>query len=201
MEIKDVSGNVKISGEYETIRIACEQNRADLRGANLGRADLRGADLYGANLYGANLRVANLDGANLRGANLRCADLRGANLDGANLRCADLRCADLFGAILRGADLSRADLSRADLSRANLSGAKRTLSNGTEIEFGEIITTLQNKYFIVAATSHIEIGCERYLAKDWWKFSDEKISQMDTGALEWWKIWKPILKKINKLGE
>ena len=155
MEIKDVCGNVKISGEYETIRIACEQNRADLSEA----------------------------------------DLRGANLSGA-----DLREADLYGANLSGADLYGANLYRANLSGADLYGAKRTLSDGNEVKFGEIITTLQNKYFIVVATSHIEIGCERYLANDWWKFSDEKISQMDTGALKWWKIWKPILKKINKLG-
>ncbi len=171
MEIKDVYGNVKISGDYETIRIACEQNGADLRGANLIRANLSGADLIRANL---------------RGADLIRADLRGA---------------DLSGAYLRGADLRGADLSGANLSGAYLRGAKRTLSDGAEIEFEKIITTIHNKYFIIIATSHIEIGCKRYLAKDWWKFDDETIEDMDCGALDWWKVWKPIIKKIYNTGK
>jgi uncharacterized protein YjbI with pentapeptide repeats len=158
MELKNIHGEVKISGEYETVKILCEKNLANLRGANL-----RGANLCGADLYGANLRVA------------------------------DLSRADLSGANLYGADLSRADLSGANLYGADLRGAKTTLSDDTEIEFGEIISTLQNKYFIIVATSHIEIGCKRYTREQWEKFSDEEISQMDNGALEWWKIWKPIL--------
>ncbi len=166
MEIKDVYGNVKISGDYETIRIACEQNRADLSGAGLYRADLSGA----------NLSEADLSEADLSEADLSEADLSGVNLSGANLY-------------------------RADLSGANLSGAKRNLSDGTEIEFGEIITTMQNKYFIIIANSHIEIGCKRYLALDWWKFSDKEIAKMDCGALDWWKVWKPIIKKIYNTGK
>ena len=59
---------------------------ADLRDADLRDADLRGADLYGADLLDADLLDADLYGADLRGADLRGADLRGADLRGANLR-------------------------------------------------------------------------------------------------------------------
>ena len=138
MEIKDIFGHVKISGEYKTTQIACEKNKANLR-----EADLDGA---------------NLDGANLYGANLRGADLRGANL--------------------WGADLCR---------------AKKTLTDNTEIKFGNIITIMHNKYFIIITDTHVSIDCKSYLAKDWWKFNDEEIAKIDSGALKWWKTWKPIL--------
>jgi hypothetical protein len=123
MELKDVCGNVKITGEYETLRVLCEKNGANLRGANLGGADLCGADL---------------------------------------------------------------------------GGAKTALSDNTEIEFGEIISTLTNKYFIIITDTHIKIGCKSHTREQWDKFTDEEISQMDTGALEWWKTWKPIIMKISK---
>jgi hypothetical protein len=35
MELKDVYGNVKITGEYETFKVLCEKNSANLSGANL----------------------------------------------------------------------------------------------------------------------------------------------------------------------
>ena len=40
------------------------------------------------------------------------------------------------------------------------------------------------------------IGCEQHRIKDWFSFGDDRISQMDSNALEWWKKWKPILKSI-----
>jgi hypothetical protein len=131
IEIKNISGAIIYSGEFESIRHAIEQAvvdkadlhganlyEANLHGANLCRANLREANLYGANLYGANLREANLHGANLREADLRGADLREADLRGANLHGADLCRANL-----RGANLREADLYGADLRRTNLYGA------------------------------------------------------------------------------
>jgi hypothetical protein len=90
-----------LSGDYESIKDALQQNR----GANLRRADLREANLRGADLRGADLRGADLRGADLREANLWGADLRGADLREANLRGADLWEADLREANLWGADL------------------------------------------------------------------------------------------------
>ena len=93
IEIKNISGAIIYSGEFESVRHAIEQAVVD-------KADLHGANLYEANLHGANLCRANLHGANLCRANLREANLYGANLYGANLYGAYL-----YGAYLRGADL------------------------------------------------------------------------------------------------
>ncbi|MDZ4246172.1 MAG: pentapeptide repeat-containing protein [Dehalococcoidia bacterium] len=79
IEIKSrYSGNIIISGEWETLRGCAEANRANLDGANFVRANLDGANLYGANLVGANLDGASLDRANLYRANLYRANLVGA---------------------------------------------------------------------------------------------------------------------------
>ena len=88
IKIKNAMGKVICEGE--TIRLAVENNKADLRRANLWGANLRGADLRGANLWGADLRRANLWGANLRRADLWGADLRGADLRGADPRGAKI---------------------------------------------------------------------------------------------------------------
>ena len=73
------TGDIIISGKYESVRDCLEKNRdANLRGAYLEGANLRDANLRGANLRGAYLRGAYLEGANLEGANLRGANLRDA---------------------------------------------------------------------------------------------------------------------------
>jgi uncharacterized protein YjbI with pentapeptide repeats len=136
------------------------------------RANLPGADLYGANLYGADLSRANLYGANLYGA-----DLSGANLSGANLS---------------GANLSGANLSGANLSGANLSGADLRA-------FGDMtyIKSLQIAVWPIGYTHDtMQIGCQRHTLAAWWAFTDEQISSMDSQALAWWKVWKPIIQAI-----
>jgi hypothetical protein len=107
IEIKNMfTGNVILSGEYESIKDCLQKNKnADLQGANLRGADLQGADLQGADLRGADLQDADLRGADLQDADLRGADLRGANLRGADLQDADLQYANLRGADLQGANL------------------------------------------------------------------------------------------------
>lgn len=99
--------------EGESIRSVCENEKANLREANLQSANLREA----------NLRYADLRGANLQYADLRYANLQSANLQEADLREADLLKADLRYADLRGADLYYTSLQYADLREANLRGA------------------------------------------------------------------------------
>jgi hypothetical protein len=113
LEIKSRwTGEIKFTSSKTTYKEVCEDNKADLREADLCEADLREADLYGADLREANLY----------GADLREADLRGASLCEADLREADLREADLRGANLYGADLRGANLYRAELMNAKFTG-------------------------------------------------------------------------------
>ena len=152
------------------------------------RANLSWANLNGANLNGADLSGADLSGANLRGANLRGANLSGANLSGANLRGANLSGANLSGADLRGANLSGADLSRAYLRGANF---WRTRGNNKEVKSIHCF-----KYDITYTIDTLQIGCENHTIDEWIEFSDDVISKMDTGALEWWKQHKEIILRI-----
>ena len=156
--------------------------RADLSHANLSKADLSDADLHCANLSNANL-----SSVDLRYANLSRTDLRHANLHCANLGCADLRHADLGYANLRDADLSYADLGYADLSGANL------LATGNMVN----VKSVQADTWRIAYTHDIlQIGCRRHPIAKWWAFDDEEIERMDSQALEWWAVWKPILQAM-----
>jgi uncharacterized protein YjbI with pentapeptide repeats len=166
---------------------------ADLRGADLNNADLRGADLRGANLTGANLRGADLSNAVLAYADLSDVVLRYANLTGANLRGADLSnavlaYADLSDVVLRYANLTGANLIGADLNNTNL---YKTVGNSVEIR-----TVQSARYHINITKYKIQIGCKSYSKKEWFAFSDGAIKEMDAGALEWWTVYKPIIKAL-----
>jgi hypothetical protein len=106
------------------------------------------------------------------------ADLSGANLSGANLSSADLI----------GADLSDADLSGADLSGTDLFGA---FGNQMEVKAMQCDT-----WPVTYTATNLQIGCQNHPIGDWWKFTDSEIAAMDSEALAWWAIWKPILLMI-----
>jgi hypothetical protein len=84
---------------------------------------------------------------------------------------------------------------RADLSGADLSGAKYII-NDKEILVNKYICSIQEKYSITIFDTVIKIGCQTHEAKKWFTFKDDVIAKMDLAALEWWKVWKPIIKKI-----
>ena len=141
--------------------------------ANLSGANLIGAILSGANLIGAILSDAILSGANLSGAILSDADLSDANLSCANLSGANLSCANLRGANLRGAIMWS------------------TIGNGRELKSIHCGT-----YDIAFTRDVMQIGCKRFLVADWFSFDDKAIASMDVGALDFWRVWKPILQQI-----
>lgn len=81
----------------------------------------------------------------------------------------------------------RANLRGADLSGANLRG----MGNMKHIK------AIQADTWNIGYTHDtMQIGCQRHLIAEWWAFSDEEISRMDSRALEWWKVWKPILQAM-----
>ncbi|MGN2304973.1 pentapeptide repeat-containing protein [Pseudomonas chlororaphis] len=112
--------------------------------------------------------------ADLRGANLGDADLRGANLRGANLRGANLGDADLRGAYL---------------------GEVRNL-NGATGNRREIKAIQCDLWPVTYTAERMQIGCQFHALAEWWAFTDEEIADMDSQALAWWKVWKPLLQQI-----
>ena len=97
--------------------------------------------------------------------------------------------ADLRDANLCGADLCGADLRDANLRRANL----RWVATGNQ---NEIITHQTKKYQIAYTAEVMSIGCKQFLLSEWWEFDDDRIAKMDDGALEWWKVHKPLLQAL-----
>jgi carbonic anhydrase/acetyltransferase-like protein (isoleucine patch superfamily) len=53
-------------------------------------------------------------------------------------------------------------------------------------------------YDITISDNYMKIGRENYPIADWESFTDEQISKMTYCALDWWKVWKPILMAIIK---
>ena len=92
-------------------------------------------------------------------------------------------------------DLSEADLRWADLRWADLSGADLHGAVGNN---RELISVQTGKYIVNIWQDTIQIGCKRHAYGEWVKFDDEKIAKIDTGALSWWKTWKPIITQIYK---
>jgi uncharacterized protein YjbI with pentapeptide repeats len=159
--------------------------KASLEAAISTKANLRGANLRGANLSGATLDGANLYGANLSGANLRGADLRGAYLASADLRDADLSGADLDGADLDGAILDGAKLGGATLANVNLDG--EILKKPPKF-----IPNL--RWQVLITDRFMRIGCQRHDHKSWGLFTDDEISSMAPGFLDFWNEYRtPLL--------
>lgn len=103
-------------------------------------------------------------------------------VDAADLRAADLRGAYLCDANLRGADLCYANLRGADLCGEKLKSIP--------------VFIYGLKWFVTVTNEFLTIGCKRHTHAEWAAFSDEQISDMDEGALNFWQMWKPSLLSV-----
>ena len=57
-----------------------------------------------------------------------------------------------------------------------------------------IVFSMQIEKWAIAFTSEIiAIGCQQHTIKEWKEFEDERIHEMDSSALEWWKKWKDFI--------
>jgi uncharacterized protein YjbI with pentapeptide repeats len=173
--------NLWIEGSVEGVR-------ADLRYADLRYVNLRNVNLSNADLRNVNLSNADLSNTDLSNADLSNAALSDVDLSDANLRYVNLRYANLSDANLSDANLKNADLRYANLRNVDLDGC---VGNGREIQ------SIQTpKYLINITKDDIQIGCKRHTIKAWLSFSDDVIQDMDRGALDWWKMYKPILTSL-----
>ena len=125
------------------------------------------------------------------------ADLSWAYLSEADLSGTNLTRADLSGAYLSKADLSGADLSGTNLTRANLIGAYLTGANGEKTKIEKTpLQILGLRLAIIIFDNHMKIGCEFHKIADWETYDDDRISRMDSNALEFWEANKESLMAI-----
>jgi len=103
---------------------------------------------------------------------------------------ADMGGADMSGADMRYVNMRDADMSDANMSGADMRGADMRYAIGNMIE---LKTLSLEKYVVTFNDSHMAIGCQQYTIELWFEFTDDRISQMDRGALEWWKKWKDFI--------
>lgn len=133
---------------------------------------------------------ANFQGKTLSGL---LFDESGTILDWANFGWAHLDNVHFKNISLKDVYFEGANLSRVTFEGVDLSGCDLLDCTGNN---RQIKTIQAGKYIVNYTTEIIQIGCENHTIEDWFSFSDEKISEMDNGALDWWKDWKPILKQI-----
>jgi len=55
------------------------------------------------------------------------------------------------------------------------------------------LSIIQEEYRLYFMSNIIKVGCEEHSPKEWKNFSDDEISDMDAGALEWWNRWKTFV--------
>lgn len=95
-----------------------------------------------------------------------------------------------MGAVVRLAIKAGADLGGAYLGGAYLRGAKWrgdiTIQRATLFLYGL-------KWDVVILDEHMQIGCELHRLDEWAAFDDERIVQMDRGALKFWRAHKGAL--------
>ena len=120
--------------------------------------------------------------------NLRCMTaLKEALLSGANLEGANLRDADLSSANLRGADVEG-----AYLRGVNLRGA---IGNMQEIKSLQI-----EEYHVVYNSTHLFIGCQTRLIKEWSKATPEELLKwINQENVDLWFKWKDTILKIIEM--
>ena len=89
---------------------------------------------------------------------------------------------------------------KANLVGANLGGANLVGANlfGEKLEKSPI-QLWGLRWYILITKQQIKIGCELHKAKEWEKFTDERIAKMHEDALSFWKKNKKIIMELHKL--
>lgn len=140
--------------------------------ADFSSKEIEGKDFSGELLMWAILKEATFKNCIFEYASMDYLDASGAKFENCNLKYASFNKASLSGASFNDSDL-----------------------NGVVGNGKQIITMSLERWPVAYTETHLQIGCERHLIEDWWKFTDKQIDAMSKHALAWWKNWKPILQK------
>lgn len=169
-------------------------NRSIMRHADLSDSNLTQATMINVDLTDSYMSCCNLTEARMTRAKLKNATMRHCTMIDTILRAVDLADADLHGSTLVGVDFSHSNLRDVWLESATMLNCelREVIGNGVEIK------TFQTESYMVNFTKHdIQIGCKRFTVEEWTNFTDHEISQLDTGALDWWKQWKDVVLSIH----
>lgn len=80
---------------------------------------------------------------------------------------------------------------------------------GDVVVYGNAVVTTTVKTFgnafiykITVTDKHIKIGCQQHLKNEWKAFEDREIIKMDgKKALEFWRMFKPVLESLGLFEE
>jgi uncharacterized protein YjbI with pentapeptide repeats len=120
------------------------------------------------------------------------SELLRANLDSiCNLLFSNLSNACLDNASLHTANLYETTLNETSFVNSNLRWA---IGNGEELK-----SMQWEEYCVVycPSTNVMAIGCQQHSVEDWYNFTDIEIEDMETGAIYWWRKYKPILTTLG----
>jgi carbonic anhydrase/acetyltransferase-like protein (isoleucine patch superfamily) len=86
---------------------------------------------------------------------------------------------------------------------ASIYGAARIFDNGVVDSIAQVcgnavvtkaVNTIHtDKYIITITDNYLKIGCQNHPIDVWEAFTDEQIADLEVGALDWWRVWKPII--------
>ena len=101
---------------------------------------------------------------------------------------------DVFDAVSYNKGVCGVVLREANLCGANLCGAD--LDGEKIIKYPLPVVGL--RYWCLISDGYMRLGCKRFTHQEWSEFYDYQISEMDEGALEFWKQWKEPLLAVCK---
>ena len=101
--------------------------------------------------------------------------------------------ANLAGVNLTGANLTSANLADANLADANLTGVNLADASLTGAKNTPLIVYGLRWQVQITGFGQMKIGCQKHSVSAWQEFSHAEISDMSTGALEFWNKHKTML--------
>lgn len=182
---------------------------ADLRNALMDKVDINGSNFTGADLTGASIRDAYIHSTRFLGATLDDAILDGSVIVSCDMSYANIKRAKLTNVLVQetvliDTDLSESRLLNAVLMKVNLFGSKLSKvdlseNNHMHTVIGNMkeIKSLQcDTNFVSYTKDHMSIASKMFPIYQWWEMSDKEYIDLEVSSIEWWRIWKPILKQI-----
>jgi hypothetical protein len=219
--LKDINGNVRISGDYESIVDCMVQNKSNLSYIDFSNIDFRNEDFSGANLKyvyikGSDFSNANFSGVDFRNVDLSCISLDEDNLFGVDFGGVKFCGARFYGANFEGSNFSNVIFSGGDFSNGNFKAANLVGINFTNVDLRGVGITCYFLYDVLCINTYLDhtllkiqgshhlfcgyggmvrIGCEYHTVDDWLyhgAYTDEYSKSERDEYMEYLKMYSKI---------